>query len=112
MPKNIFSVTTNGKCTSKVRFSKELTVEIEKYKYLSVKRNPITSQDYLVFNNDDGMNLCYNKKDVRAGVACKQFCEYLRKKYGNGEVRFHIEISENKSNSTKYATYEIIGKVV
>lgn len=110
LPKNVFSVTTNGRNTSKVRFSKELTKEIEQFKYLSVKRNPMTSQDYLVFNNNAGMNICYNKKDVRAGVACKAFCIYLRQKYGNGKEKFHMKISENKSNSADYATYEIIGK--
>ena len=111
MPKNVFSVTTNGKSTSTVRFSKELTEEVEKYRYLSVRRNPMTSQDYLVFNNDTGMNVCYGKKEIRAGVSCKQFCEYLRKKYGDGEIRFRVEISDNKSNSPLYATYEIVGKV-
>lgn len=111
LPKNIFSVTTNGKKAAKVRFSKGLTEEVEQFKFLSVKRNPITFQDYLIFNNDNGMDVRYGKKDIRAGVTCNEFVQYLIRKYGGGETHFRIMISENKSNSHLYATYEIIRKV-
>ena len=110
VPKNVFTITSCGKQAVKVMFSRELTEEIEQFKFLSVKRNPITTQDYLIFNNDTGMSISYSKADKRAAISCKDFCSYLQNKYGKGEKCFRMELSENKSNSSFYATYEIIGK--
>lgn len=70
----------------------------------------MTMQDYLVFNNDSGMNIGYIKTDKRASISCKDFCLYLQNKYGKGDAYFRMKLSENKSNSSSYATYEIIGK--
>lgn len=110
LPKNVFTITSCGKHAVKSMFSRELTKEIEQFKFLLVKRNDITSQDYLIFNNDKGMRVSYSKADKRAAVSCKDFCSYLQNKYGKEERCFRMELSENKSNSPYYATYEIIGK--
>lgn len=91
-------------------FSRELTEEIERFKFLVVKRNPMTMQDYLVFNNDSGMSIIYSKTDKRASISCKDFCLYLQNKYGKGDTYFRMKISDDKSNSSSYATYEIVGK--
>lgn len=110
IPKNVFTIMSNGKHSVRATFSRELTEEIEQFKFLSVKRNPMTMQDYLVFNNDSGMNIGYSKTDKRAYISCKDFCLYLQNKYGKGDAYFRMKLSENKSNSSSYATYEIIGK--
>ena len=110
IPKNVFTITSNGKNSVRAMFSRELTDEIEQFKFLVVKRNPITMQDYLLFNNDSGMSIIYSKTDKRASISCKDFCLYLQNKYGKGDTHFRIKISDNMSNSSSYATYEIVGK--
>ena len=110
IPKNVFTITSNGKNSVRAMFSRELTYEIERFKFLVVKRNPMTMQDYLVFNNDSGMSIIFSKTDKRASISCKDFCLYLQNKYGKGETHFRMKISDDKSNSSSYATYEIVGK--
>lgn len=68
IPKNVFTITSNGKNSVRAMFSRELTEEIERFKFLVVKRNPMTMQDYLVFNNDSGMSIIYSKTDKRASI--------------------------------------------
>ena len=82
IPKNVFTITSNGKNSVRAMFSRELTDEIERFKFLVVKRNPMTMQDYLVFNNDSGMSIIFSKTDKRASISCKDFCLYLQNKYG------------------------------
>ena len=110
IPKNVFTIKKKKKNSVRAMFSRELTYEIEQFKFLVVKRNPITMQDYLLFNNDSGMSIIYSKTYKRASISCKDFCLYLQNKYGKGDTHFRIKISDNMSNSSSYATYEIVGK--
>lgn len=109
MPKNELSVGTNGKDSKKLRLNSFIAKEVEPFKYLQVKRQTMTSIDFLVFNNDKGMKIS-RSKDGQVGVTCKEFVEYLVKKYGNGDIAFRIKISNDVANKPDYATYQILGK--
>lgn len=112
IPKNEVSVIKTTVNTYGVLFSKELSNDIKQFKYLSVKRNPFTSQLYFVFNNSEGMSLCIKSKVKRTLVACKTFADYLISKYNNNKREtFRLKISDDISNSAEYATYEVLGKV-
>lgn len=113
--RDMISVTKTGGVPSVLRFNSFLNDTLCQFKFMQVKRNPLTGQIYLVFNNDDGLKVVKrnreNSKDNTHVVTCRQLCLFLAKKYGEDEKgHIRIKISDNISNDSRYATYEIIGK--
>ena len=80
--------------------------ENKSFKFLDVQRDNDTNEDYLVFNNEKGLNIIH-QKDSSSRVSCIDFVKYLKVKYGKKDY-FKLEISNNISNTREQNIYRII----
>ena len=80
--------------------------ENKSFKFLDVQRDNDTNEDYLVFNNEKGLNII-QQKDSSSRVSCIDFVKYLKEKYGKKDY-FKLEISNNISNTREKNIYRII----
>lgn len=114
--KDTISVIRSNGIPSVLRFNMFMNDILERFSFMQVKRNPLTSQLYLVFNNEDGL-VVRNKpsganRDKAYNVRCRQLCAFLAQKFNKSQKdNFRLKISDDLSNDSRYATYEIIGKV-
>ena len=120
MSKNTITVSSvgkSGKSPNTVRFSAELSGELDGFDSASLYRNSITSELFIVFFKDDkGMTpLRYELKkgrDAKYPMLGGDFANKIRALSGvpneyRKAVRFRI--SENLSKMETNATYKIIG---
>ena len=105
LDKNTISVSYRKNYKS-VNLGTLLGKENKNFKFLDVQRDNDTNEDYLVFNNEKGLNIIHQKNNS-SRVSCIEFVKYLKQKYGKNDY-FKLEISNNISNSKERNIYRII----
>ena len=105
LDKNTISVSYRKNYKS-VNLGRLLGKDIKNFKFLDVQRDNDTNEDYLVFNNEKGLNIIHQKNNS-SRVSCIEFVKYLKEKYGKNDY-FKLEISNNISNSKERNIYRII----